>query len=72
MSLQLNRIELDSVKKQLEARWKNIKERLQAQEPLEHGDAAVLRKCVLISSSHSVKWGGEMKRRVCNIHCRVM
>lgn len=44
VSLQLNRIELDSVKKQLEGRWKNINEKLKAQEAPEHDDAAVLRK----------------------------
>lgn len=46
MSLQLDRIELDSVKKQLENRWKNINEKLQAQEVLEGDDAAALRKYV--------------------------
>lgn len=43
-SLQLNRMELDSVKKQLEDRWKSIHEKLQAQSAPEHEDAAGLRK----------------------------
>lgn len=43
-SRQLNRIELDSVKKQLDGRWRNITEKLQAQEAAEPDDAAVLRK----------------------------
>lgn len=43
-SRQLNRIELDSVKKQLDGRWRNITEKLQAQEAAELDDAAVLRK----------------------------
>ncbi|XP_041813866.1 glutamine-rich protein 2-like [Chelmon rostratus] len=37
-------MELDSVKKQLEGRWKNIHEKLQAQAAPEHEDAAALRK----------------------------
>lgn len=32
------------MKKQLEGRWKNISEKLQAQEAAEHEDAAALRK----------------------------
>eukprot|EP00066_Takifugu_rubripes_P026352 XP_011615618.1 PREDICTED: glutamine-rich protein 2 [Takifugu rubripes] len=44
MDSKLNRIELDSVKKQLENRWKNINEKLQPQEGLESDDAAALRK----------------------------
>nr|XP_008289173.1 PREDICTED: glutamine-rich protein 2-like [Stegastes partitus] len=41
---QLNRMELDSVKKQLEDLWKNIQEKFQAQEAPEHEDAAGFRK----------------------------
>nr|XP_046270713.1 glutamine-rich protein 2 [Scatophagus argus] len=44
MECKLNRIELDSVKKQLEGRWRNIHEKLQAQGAPEHEDAAALRK----------------------------
>ncbi|XP_040918160.1 glutamine-rich protein 2 [Toxotes jaculatrix] len=44
MECKLNRIELDSVKKQLEDCWKNIHEKLQAQGPPEHEDAAGIRK----------------------------
>ncbi|XP_059204386.1 glutamine-rich protein 2 [Centropristis striata] len=44
MECKLNRIELDSVKKQLEDRWKNIHEKLQAQGAPEHEDAAGIRK----------------------------
>ncbi|XP_070703471.1 glutamine-rich protein 2-like [Pempheris klunzingeri] len=44
MKCKLNRIELDSVKKQLEDRWKNIHEKLQSQGAPEHEDAAGLRK----------------------------
>ncbi|XP_068605799.1 glutamine-rich protein 2-like [Brachionichthys hirsutus] len=44
MACKLNRIELDSVKKQLEGRWKNIHEKLQAQGAPEQEDAAALRK----------------------------
>jgi len=42
--MQLNRIELDSVKKQLEDRWKSIHKKLQAQGAPEHEDAAGIRK----------------------------
>lgn len=41
---QLNRAELDSVKKQLENRWKDVEEKLRAQEGPEGHDAAALRK----------------------------
>ncbi len=51
LSLQLNRIELDSVKKQLEGRWRNIHRKLQAQGAPEHDDAAALRKYVRASHS---------------------
>ncbi|KAK2893383.1 hypothetical protein Q8A73_015867 [Channa argus] len=44
MECKLNRIELDSLKKQLEDRWKNIHKNLQAQGAPEHEDAAGLRK----------------------------
>ena len=44
LSPQLNRMELDSVKKQLEDRWKNIHEQLQTQGAPEHQDAAGIRK----------------------------
>ncbi|XP_078125680.1 glutamine-rich protein 2 [Sander vitreus] len=44
MECKLNRMELDSVKKQLENRWKNIHEKLQAQGAPEHEDAAGIRK----------------------------
>lgn len=51
ISPQSNRMELDSVKKQLEGRWKNIHEKLQAQAAPEHEDAAALRKYVLTAHS---------------------
>ncbi|XP_062264282.1 uncharacterized protein LOC133971085 isoform X2 [Platichthys flesus] len=44
MEHKLNRMELDSVKKQLEERWKNIHEKLQTQGAPEHEDAAGIRK----------------------------
>ncbi|CAG02273.1 unnamed protein product, partial [Tetraodon nigroviridis] len=44
MDCKPNRIELDSVRKQLENRWKNINEKLQAQEGPEGDHAAALRK----------------------------
>lgn len=49
VSLQLSRTELDSLKKQLEGRWKNVSEKLRAQEAAEApecDDAAALRKYV--------------------------
>nr|XP_020443579.1 glutamine-rich protein 2-like [Monopterus albus] len=47
MECKLNRIELDSMKKQLEDRWKNIHKELQAQGAPEHDDAAIIRKQLL-------------------------
>ncbi|XP_041823169.1 glutamine-rich protein 2 [Melanotaenia boesemani] len=44
MECKLNRIELDSLKKQLEDRWRNIHQKLQAQGAPEHEDAAAIRK----------------------------
>ncbi|XP_030592355.1 uncharacterized protein C16orf96 isoform X3 [Archocentrus centrarchus] len=44
MQCKLNRIELDSVKKQLEDRWRSIHEKLQAQAAPESDDAAAIRK----------------------------
>ncbi|XP_047427693.1 glutamine-rich protein 2 isoform X2 [Mugil cephalus] len=44
MECKLNRIELDSVKKQLEDRWKNIHKKLQAQGAPDPEDAAGIRK----------------------------
>ncbi|XP_031697840.1 glutamine-rich protein 2-like [Anarrhichthys ocellatus] len=44
MECKLNRMELDSVKEQLEDRWKNIHKKLQAQGAPEHEDAAGIRK----------------------------
>ncbi|XP_078808032.1 glutamine-rich protein 2 isoform X5 [Oryzias latipes] len=44
MDCKLNRMELDSMKKQLEDRWRNIFKTLQAQEAPEADDAAALRK----------------------------
>ncbi|XP_029282746.1 glutamine-rich protein 2 [Cottoperca gobio] len=44
MECKLNRMELDSVKKQLEDRWRNIHEKLQAQGAPEQDDAAGIRK----------------------------
>ncbi|XP_039979920.1 glutamine-rich protein 2 isoform X2 [Xiphias gladius] len=44
MECKLNRIELDSVKRQLEDCWKNIHDKLQAQGAPEHEDAAGIRK----------------------------
>ncbi|XP_068193658.1 uncharacterized protein [Antennarius striatus] len=44
MACKLNRIELDSMKKQLEGRWRDIHQKLQAQGAPELEDAAALRK----------------------------
>ncbi|KAM9843908.1 glutamine-rich protein 2 [Aulostomus maculatus] len=44
MECKLNRLELDSVRKQLEDRWRKIHDRLQAQAAPEHEDAAGIRK----------------------------
>ncbi|XP_055079750.1 glutamine-rich protein 2 [Periophthalmus magnuspinnatus] len=44
MDRKLNRIELDSMKKQLEDRWKTIQERMKNEGALEQDDAAGIRK----------------------------
>ncbi|XP_069021611.1 ribosome-binding protein 1-like [Embiotoca jacksoni] len=44
MERKLNRIELDSMKKQLEDRWKSIRKKLKAQQAPDHDDGAGLKK----------------------------
>ncbi|KAL6102399.1 qrich2 [Pungitius sinensis] len=44
MECKLNRMELDSVKKQLEDRWKNIHQKLQVEESPEQEDAAGIKR----------------------------
>ncbi|XP_037647632.1 glutamine-rich protein 2 isoform X2 [Sebastes umbrosus] len=53
MENKLNRIELESVKKQLEGRWKSIQQKLRAQEAPQHEGAAGIRK-QLVDGFHCI------------------
>ncbi|RVE69953.1 hypothetical protein OJAV_G00082960 [Oryzias javanicus] len=63
MECKLNRIELDSMKKQLEERWRNIYKTLQAQEAPEADDAAALRK-QLVERFHCLSCDRPVLKRI--------
>ncbi|KAF6716825.1 Glutamine-rich protein 2 [Oryzias melastigma] len=63
MECKLNRIELDSMKKQLEDRWRNIYKTLQAQDAPEADDAAALRK-QLVERFHCLSCDRPVLKRI--------